>query len=133
MWDRHELGECRLSQEGIVRSLKIGGLELYSLCVEFLLSPEGYRKRYLTDGCHCCTRDYATKRGPTGVQQRLGPPHMVESLQEKNGQGAASIDEDSNELNILDDGADSEWVPPQLRHKVQVISTVEGNGDIGPS
>jgi hypothetical protein len=49
MWDRHGLGECRLSQESIVRILKIGDLKLYSFCVEIFLSPKGYEKRDLTD------------------------------------------------------------------------------------
>jgi hypothetical protein len=84
MWDHHELGECRLSQESGVCGLEIGDLELYSLCTEILLSPEGYGKRYLTNGCRCCTRDYAMERGPTGMQQRSRQPHLVKSLQEKN-------------------------------------------------
>jgi hypothetical protein len=62
MWDRYELGECRPSQENVVRSLKIGDLKLYSLRVEIFPSPEGYVKRDLTNGGRCCTRDYAMER-----------------------------------------------------------------------
>jgi hypothetical protein len=54
MWDGHELGECRQSQESIVRNLEIDNLKLYSLCEEIFMSPEGHRKKYLTDGGHCC-------------------------------------------------------------------------------
>jgi hypothetical protein len=50
MWDRHELGECRSSQESVVHNLEISDLKLYSLCAEIFSSPEGYRKRNLTDG-----------------------------------------------------------------------------------
>jgi hypothetical protein len=43
---------------------------------------------------------------------------------------AAPIDEDSVELDILDDGADYERIPPQLWHKIRVVATVEGNEDL---
>jgi hypothetical protein len=72
MWDRHELGECRPSQESVVCSLKIGDLKLYSFCVEIFLSPKGHEKNDPTDGGCCCTREYAMKRSSTGVQQRPG-------------------------------------------------------------
>jgi hypothetical protein len=49
---------------------------------------------------------------PTGVQQGPRQPHLVESLQEEVVPGAASIDEDSVELDILDDGANCERIPP---------------------
>jgi hypothetical protein len=58
MWDHHELGECWLSQENVVRSLEICDLKLYSLRVEIFPSPKGYGKRDLIDGCRRCTRDY---------------------------------------------------------------------------
>jgi hypothetical protein len=70
MQDRHELGECRPSQESIVRHLKIGDLKLCSLRAEIVLSLEGYEKSDLIDGGRYCTRDYAIERSPTGVQQR---------------------------------------------------------------
>jgi hypothetical protein len=50
MQDCHELGECRPSQESVVRGLKICDLKLCSLRVEIFLSLEGYKKRVLTDG-----------------------------------------------------------------------------------
>jgi hypothetical protein len=56
MRNRHELGEYHL--------------ELYSFSTEVLLSPEGYRKRDLTDGHRCCTGDYTMERSPTGAQKR---------------------------------------------------------------
>jgi hypothetical protein len=80
MCDRHELGDCWLSQESIVRSLEIGNLKLYSLRAEIFLSPEGYGKRDMTDGGHCCTRDYAMERSLTGSQQRPGYTHLVNCL-----------------------------------------------------
>jgi hypothetical protein len=67
MWDRHELGECQLSQESGVHSLEIGDLKLYCLRVEIFLSPEGYGKRDLTDMGRCYTRDYAMERSLTGA------------------------------------------------------------------
>jgi hypothetical protein len=106
VWNRHELGECRLSQESIVRSLKISHLELYGFSSKVLPNPEGYRKRDLTDGCRCYTGDYTMERGLTGVQKRSRQPHLVESLQKKEVEGATSIHEHSIELNVLYDGAD---------------------------
>jgi hypothetical protein len=72
MWDRHELGECRPSQKSVVHHLKINDLKLYSLCVEIVLSPEGYGKSDVTDGSRCYTRDYALEWSPTRAQQRPG-------------------------------------------------------------
>jgi hypothetical protein len=72
MEDHHELRECQPSQEKVVYSLKISDLKLYSLRAEIFLSPEGYRKRDLTDRVHCCTKDYAMERSLTGAQQRPG-------------------------------------------------------------
>jgi hypothetical protein len=54
------------------------------------------------------------------------------SLQEQHVQGAASIDKDSVELDLLDDGANYERILPQLWHKVWVHAAVEGDGDLGP-
>jgi hypothetical protein len=82
MRDRHELGECRSSQESVVRSLEIGDLKLYSLRIEIFLSLKAYGKRDLTNGGSCCTRDYAMERSLTGVQQRPRQLHRVKSLQE---------------------------------------------------
>jgi hypothetical protein len=67
MWDHHEFGECRPSQESIVHSLKIGDLKLYTFRAKNFPSPEGYMKSDLTDGGCCYTRDYATERSPTGA------------------------------------------------------------------
>jgi hypothetical protein len=72
MWDRHELGECRPSQESILRSLKIDDLKLHSFHVDIFLSPEGHVENNLADGGCCYTRDYAMERSPTGAQQRPG-------------------------------------------------------------
>jgi hypothetical protein len=80
IWDRHELGECQPSQERVVRNPEIRDLKLYSLHAENFLSPEGYRKRDLANGGHCYTRDCAMERRTTGVQQRPGYAHLVESL-----------------------------------------------------
>jgi hypothetical protein len=48
-----------------------------------------------------------------------------------NVQGAASIDEDSVELDILDDGADNERIPPQLWYKVCLVTTIDSDRDLG--
>jgi hypothetical protein len=106
MRDRHELGKCRLSQESIVCSLKMGHLELHGFSSEVHPSPEGYGKRDMTDRCRCCTRDNTMERSPAGPQKRTGQPHLVESFQKKDVEGAASINEYSVELNILNDGVD---------------------------
>jgi hypothetical protein len=42
------------------------------------------------------------------------------------------MDEDTVELDILDDGTDYERMPPRLRYKVRVVVAVEGDGDIKP-
>jgi hypothetical protein len=68
----------------------------------------------------------------TGMMHCSGQPHLVESLQEQDVQGATSIDEDMVELDILDDGANYERMPPRLWHKVRVVATVKGDGDLGP-
>jgi hypothetical protein len=39
---------------------------------------------------------------------------------------------DSVELDILHDGDNNKRIPPQLWHKVQVVTAVEGDGDLGP-
>jgi hypothetical protein len=110
----HALGERRSSQESIIRSLKIGYLKLYGLSAKVFLSPESYGKSNLIDeGCYC-TGDYAMEGGLTSAQKRLGQSHLIESLDEEDIQGAASINNDSVELDILSDGADYERVPPRL-------------------
>jgi hypothetical protein len=101
MQNRHELGECRLSQETVVRSLKIGHLKLYSFSLEVHLSPEGYGKRDLTDGHRYCTRDRTKERSLTSAHKRSRQPHLVESLQKKEVEGAASIHKHSVEHNVL--------------------------------
>jgi hypothetical protein len=50
--------------------------------------------------------------GATGAQQGPRQTHLVKSLQEHDGQGATSIDEDSVELDVLDNGANYERIPP---------------------
>jgi hypothetical protein len=70
VWNCHKLGECQLSEESVVCSFKIGNLKRYGLRAEIFSSPEGYGKGYLTNGGHCCTRDYVMERSLTGVQQR---------------------------------------------------------------
>jgi hypothetical protein len=57
---------------------------------------------------------------------------MVKSLLEQDIQGATSIDEDSVELDIIDDGASYERILPQLWYKVWVVAVVEGDGDLRP-
>jgi hypothetical protein len=36
------------------------------------------------------------------------------------------------ELDIIDDRANNERVLPQLCHEIQVVTTVEGDGDLKP-
>jgi hypothetical protein len=107
-------------------------LKLYGLHKEIFPSPEGHGKSDLVDGGRCYTMDYGMKGSPTGAQQGPGYSHLVENLQEQNVQGAASINEDSIELDILDDVADNGRLPPCLWNKVWVVTVIEGDGDLGP-
>jgi hypothetical protein len=52
------------------------------------------------------------------TQHRSGEPHLVEGLQEQYVQGASPIDEDSVELDILDNGANNQRVPTLLWDEV---------------
>jgi hypothetical protein len=110
MRNRHELGECWPSRESVVRSLKIGHLESYIFSLEVLPSPEGYGKRDLTNGCCYCTRDHTMERSQTCEQNRSRQPHLVESLQKKEVEGAASIHKHSVELHILHNGVDYQGI-----------------------
>jgi hypothetical protein len=47
-------------------------------------------------------------------------------------QGAATIDKDSAELDIIDNGADNERVPTQLWYKALLVTAVKGDGDLRP-
>jgi hypothetical protein len=49
----HEFGECRPSQESVVRHLEVGYLKMQVFSAEIFLSPEGYGKSGLTDRS-CC-------------------------------------------------------------------------------
>jgi hypothetical protein len=129
----HEPGDCWPSQESVIHSLKINHLELYIFSSKVLSSPEGYRKRDLTDGSCYCTIDYTMERSLIGAQKSSRQPHLVESLQKKEVEGAASIHKHSVELNVLHDGAEYQGILPWLWYKVQVVATVKGNGDLGPS
>jgi hypothetical protein len=42
------------------------------------------------------------------------------------------MDEDSVELDVLDDGADNQWVPTQLWDEVRVVASAEGDGNLRP-
>jgi hypothetical protein len=53
---------------------------------------------------------------------------MIESLQKQDVQGAVFIDKDSIELDILDNGANNERVPPRHWYKVWVVTMVESGG-----
>jgi hypothetical protein len=128
----HELGKSQSSQEGIVCGLEIGHLKLYGFSLEIFLSPEGHEKRDLTDGFHCCTWDYAMERSSASAWKISRQSHLVESLQKKNNKRAATIDEDSVELDISDNGADNHRISPRLRYKVWVVAVVKGNGDLRP-
>jgi hypothetical protein len=70
---------------------------------------------------------------PTGTHKRSRQPHLVQSLQEKEVKGAASIHQYSIDLDILYDGADYQRVPPRLWDKFRVVATVDGDGDLEPS
>jgi hypothetical protein len=66
------------------------------------------------------------------TQHRSGEPHLVEGLQEQYVQGASPIDEDSVELDILDNGANNQRVPTLLWDEVWVVAVIEGDGDLIP-
>jgi hypothetical protein len=67
-----------------------------------------------------------------GCNKDLDNPIWSKVFKKQNAQGTASIDEDSVELDILDDGADFERIPPWLQYKVWVVTVVKGDGDLGP-
>jgi hypothetical protein len=52
---------------------------------------------------------------------------MVKCLEQQNVKGILSINKDSVELDILDDGTDNKRVPIRLQYEVQVIASVEDN------
>jgi hypothetical protein len=58
---------------------------------------------------------------------------MVKSLQKKEVKGAASIHQHYVELDVFYDGIYYQRMPFQLWNKVQVVSAVEGDGDLKPS
>jgi hypothetical protein len=109
--NHHELGECRPFEECVVCHFKIGYLKLHVFSSEVFLSPKGHGKTDLADGGHHCSRGYAVEGSLAWMQRRSGDPHLVKGLQEQDVQGAPSIDEDSVELDILDDGPDNQRVP----------------------
>jgi hypothetical protein len=64
----------------------------------------------------------------------LGPIHPQEfqGLSVDDVEAAASVHEDLGEPNIADDWIDDERVPPWARHKVRVVTLVEGDRLVGP-
>jgi hypothetical protein len=56
---RHKLGECRSSEECVIRRLKVCYLKLQVFCMDVFPSPKGDRESNLADGGHCCTMDYS--------------------------------------------------------------------------
>jgi hypothetical protein len=87
----------------------------------------------MTDGCCCYPRDYTMECSLTGMEKRSTQPHLVESLQKMEVEGAASIHHHSVELDVFYNGVDYQRIPPRLWYKVWVGTAVEGNGDLGPS
>jgi hypothetical protein len=69
----------------------------------------------------------------TGTQKRSRQPHLVESLQKKEVEGATSIHQYSIELDVFYNGVDYRRIPPWLWYKVRVVTAVEGNGDLRPT
>jgi hypothetical protein len=67
------------------------------------------------------------------MQKRSRQPHLVKSLHKKEVKEAASIHQHSVELDVRYDGADYQRILPRLWNKVRVVTTVEGDGDLGPS
>jgi hypothetical protein len=133
MRNGHKLSECWRSQESVVRNLKISHFELYIFSSEILSSPDSYGKRDLTDGCCYCPRNYTMEGSLTRMRKRYRQPHLFECLQKKEVSRAASIHQLCVELDVLYDGADNKRVPPRLWHNVRVVTTVKGDGDLGPS
>jgi hypothetical protein len=67
-----------------------------------------------------------------GSNRDLDKPIRLKVFKKQDVQGVASIDEDSIKLDILDDGADYERIPPWLLYKVWVVAAVKGDGDLRP-
>jgi hypothetical protein len=83
-------------------------LKLHVLSSEVFPSLEGHRKSDLADRGHRFFRDYFVERSPTWMHRGSIDHHLVEGLQEQDVHGASPINEDSVELDILDDGADNQ-------------------------
>jgi hypothetical protein len=67
------------------------------------------------------------------MEKRSRQPHLVESLQKKEVEGAAFINQYSIELDVFYNGADYQRIPPWLWYKVWVVTVVDGNGDLRQS
>jgi hypothetical protein len=63
----HELGECQPYEEGVVRCLEVGYLELQVFSAKVFPSLESYGKSDLTNGGCCYSRYYAMEQCPTGA------------------------------------------------------------------
>jgi hypothetical protein len=72
------------------------------------------------------------ERGPTGAQHDLDRPIWSKVFKKQDVQGGTSIGEDLVELDTLDNGANYARTLPRLWHKVQVVTVVEGDGDLIP-
>jgi hypothetical protein len=79
--------------------------------LKILLIPKSYGRRDLTNGCCFYPRDYTKEGSPTGTQKGSRLPHLVESLQKKEVEGAASIHQPSVELDVFFDEANYQTIP----------------------
>jgi hypothetical protein len=128
----HELGECRPPEECVVCRFEIGYLKLHALGVEVLPSPKGHGKSDLATGGCCCSEDYSMEGSLTQMQRWPGKLHLIKGIQEQDIERTPPMDEDSVELDVLDDGADNQWVPTQLWDEVRVVASAEGDGNLIP-
>jgi hypothetical protein len=122
----HKLGECWSSMESIVCYLEVGYLKLQVFSTEIFPTP--------TEIAIWPTRVAAALGIMLQNGARLGHSADLDNpiWPAMDIQGAASIDKDSVELDILDNGANDVMISLWHWYKVWVGTTVEGDVDLKP-
>jgi hypothetical protein len=130
--DGHELGVARSPQHRVVGPSEPDHLEREGFPVEVGGSSEADRQIKFPKGQDALTGDDPVKG------RRTSPDRGQIDLQEPDGldvddvEAAASVHEDLGEPGVADDGVDNERVPSWARHVVGVVTSVEGDGLVGP-
>jgi hypothetical protein len=131
MWNRQKLGECGCPKKALYPISKSATSNCMISMPKISRVPKIMGRAILLTRvtlhqglCHRKEPDWGV------AKTRITPYGRKSSGTEV--RRAASIDEDSVELAIFDNGADYEWILPWLWNKVRVDNAVEGDGDLGP-